>query len=64
MESTTSFWNARPTDYVLGRIRAGLLEEGTVALLDQVGAGARAHRDGLSTMVSNWPSAARATASI
>ena len=34
-------------DYVLGRIRAGLLEEGTVALLDQVGAGARAHRDGL-----------------
>ena len=29
-------------DYVLGRIRAGLLEEGTVALLDEVGAGARA----------------------
>ena len=34
-------------DYVLGRIRAGLLEEGTVALLDQVGAGQRAHREGL-----------------
>ena len=34
-------------DYVLGRIRAGLLEEGTVALLDSVGAGARAHREGL-----------------
>ena len=34
-------------DYVLGRIRAGLLEEGTVSLLDQVGAGARAHREGL-----------------
>jgi p-hydroxybenzoate 3-monooxygenase len=33
--------------YVLGRIRAGLLEEGTVALLDKVGAGARAHREGL-----------------
>src|SRR5205085_1508602 len=33
--------------YVLGRIRAGLLEEGTVALLDEVGAGARAHREGL-----------------
>jgi p-hydroxybenzoate 3-monooxygenase len=32
---------------VLGRIRAGLLEEGTVALLDEVGAGARAHREGL-----------------
>ena len=34
-------------EYVLGRIRAGLLEEGTVALLDQVGAGARLHREGL-----------------
>jgi p-hydroxybenzoate 3-monooxygenase len=29
----------RSPDYVLGRIRAGLLEEGTVALLDEVGAG-------------------------
>ncbi len=34
-------------EYVLGRIRAGLLEEGTVGLLDEVGAGARAHREGL-----------------
>jgi p-hydroxybenzoate 3-monooxygenase len=34
-------------EYVLGRIRAGLLEEGTVKLLDEVGAGARAHREGL-----------------
>src|ERR1700744_162882 len=34
-------------DYVLGRIRAGLLEEGTVALLDEVGAGQRAHHEGL-----------------
>jgi p-hydroxybenzoate 3-monooxygenase len=34
-------------DYVLGRIRAGLLEEGTVALLDEVGSGARAHHEGL-----------------
>jgi p-hydroxybenzoate 3-monooxygenase len=34
-------------DYVLGRIRAGLLEEGTVALLDEVGVGARAHAEGL-----------------
>ena len=32
---------------MLGRIRAGLLEEGTVALLDEVGAGGRAHREGL-----------------
>jgi len=34
-------------EYVLGRIRAGLLEEGTVALLGEAGAGARAHREGL-----------------
>jgi p-hydroxybenzoate 3-monooxygenase len=34
-------------EYVLGRIRAGLLEEGTVALLDELGAGARAHHEGL-----------------
>ena len=34
-------------EYVLDRIRAGLLEEGTVALLDEVGAGSRAHREGL-----------------
>ena len=34
-------------DYVLGRIRAGLLEEGTVVLLDEAGVGARAHREGL-----------------
>jgi p-hydroxybenzoate 3-monooxygenase len=34
-------------DYVLGRIRAGLLEEGTVGLLEKVGAGARARREGL-----------------
>ena len=34
-------------DYVLGRIRAGLLEEETVRLLDEVGAGSRAHAEGL-----------------
>jgi p-hydroxybenzoate 3-monooxygenase len=34
-------------EYVLGRIRAGLLEEGTVRLLDEVGIGDRAHREGL-----------------
>jgi p-hydroxybenzoate 3-monooxygenase len=34
-------------EYVLGRIRAGLLEEGTVELLDEVGTAARAHREGL-----------------
>lgn len=34
-------------EYVLGRIRAGLLEEGTVKLLDEVGVGGRAHHEGL-----------------
>ena len=32
-------------EYVAGRIRAGLLEEGTVGLLDEVGAGASQPRD-------------------
>lgn len=34
-------------DYVLSRIRAGVLEEGTVGMLDEAGAGARMHREGL-----------------
>ncbi len=34
-------------EYVLARIRAGLLEEGTVKLLDEVGVGGRAHHEGL-----------------
>lgn len=34
-------------DYILGRIRAGVLEYGTVGLLDEAGAGARMHREGL-----------------
>ncbi|MEO6626863.1 MAG: 4-hydroxybenzoate 3-monooxygenase [Burkholderiaceae bacterium] len=34
-------------DYVLGRIRAGVLEQVTVDLLDAVGVGARMHREGL-----------------
>ena len=34
-------------DHVLSRIRAGVLEQGTVALLDKVGASARLHREGL-----------------
>jgi p-hydroxybenzoate 3-monooxygenase len=37
----------RSADYVLGRIRAGVLEQGTVDLLDRVGVGARLHREGL-----------------
>ncbi|HTV69050.1 MAG TPA: 4-hydroxybenzoate 3-monooxygenase [Rhizobiaceae bacterium] len=34
-------------DYVLGRVRAGVLESGTVAQMDECGAGARLHREGL-----------------
>ncbi len=38
---------AKSPDYVLGRIRAGVLEQVTVDLLDSVGVGARMHREGL-----------------
>lgn len=34
-------------DYILARIRAGVLEQGTVGLLDEVGVSARLHQDGL-----------------
>ncbi|RDJ22332.1 4-hydroxybenzoate 3-monooxygenase [Bosea caraganae] len=37
----------RSRDYVLSRIRAGVLEDGTVSLLDAVGASARLHAEGL-----------------
>ena len=37
----------RSADYVLGRIRAGVLEQGTVDMLDEVGVGERMHREGL-----------------
>ena len=34
-------------DYVLGRIRAGVLEQGAVRMLDEAGVGARLHAEGL-----------------
>ena len=37
----------RSADYVLGRIRAGVLEQGTVDLLDQAGVGQRMHHEGM-----------------
>ncbi|HSW07815.1 4-hydroxybenzoate 3-monooxygenase [Aquabacterium sp.] len=37
----------RSAAYVLGRIRAGVLEQTTVELLDQAGVSARLHREGL-----------------
>jgi p-hydroxybenzoate 3-monooxygenase len=33
--------------YVLGRVRAGVIEQGTMDLLDEAGVGARMHQDGL-----------------
>lgn len=35
------------SDYILGRIRAGVLEEGTAGMLEQAGAGERMRREGL-----------------
>lgn len=37
----------RSAEYVLGRVRAGVLEQGTVDLLDQLGLSARLHAEGL-----------------
>ncbi len=37
----------RSPDYVLGRIRAGVLEQGTVGLLERAGVADRLHREGL-----------------
>jgi len=37
----------RSKEYVLGRIRAGVMEQGTVDLLDEIGAGGRMHQQGL-----------------
>ena len=51
-------------DYVLGRIRAGVLEQGTVDLLEQAGVGAaRCIAKDWSMTASSWRSAARAIAS-
>src|SRR5262245_43776079 len=37
----------RSADYVLGRIRAGVIEQGLVDLLDHIDGGTRLHREGL-----------------
>ena len=37
----------KSADYVLGRIRAGVLEQGSVALMDEAQAGTRMHEEGL-----------------
>jgi p-hydroxybenzoate 3-monooxygenase len=37
----------RSRDYVLGRVRAGVLEQGTVDLLDEAGVGSRLHAESM-----------------
>jgi p-hydroxybenzoate 3-monooxygenase len=37
----------RSRDYVLARVRAGVLEQGTAGLIDEAGCGQRMHREGL-----------------
>lgn len=43
----TIILECRTPDYVLGRIRAGVLEAGTVAVLDLAGASTRLHREAM-----------------
>jgi p-hydroxybenzoate 3-monooxygenase len=43
----TTIIERRSRDYVLGRVRAGVLEQGTVGLIDEAGCGQRMHREGL-----------------
>jgi p-hydroxybenzoate 3-monooxygenase len=38
---------SRSRDYVESRVRAGVLEQGTVDLIDELGAGERLHREGM-----------------
>jgi p-hydroxybenzoate 3-monooxygenase len=38
---------SKSRDYVESRVRAGVLEQGTVALIDELGAGERLHREGM-----------------
>ena len=43
----TAILERRSRDYVLGRIRAGVLEQGAVGLLEKAGCGGRLHSEGL-----------------
>src|SRR5687768_3631384 len=43
----------RSRDYVEGRVRAGVLEQGTVDLLDRLGLGDRLRREGLTHAGTN-----------
>ncbi len=54
----------RSREYVEGRIRAGVLEQGSVDLLNEAGLGARLRREGLVHAESRSGSPAAAIASI
>lgn len=54
----------RSRDYVLGRIRAGVLEWGSVSLLEQAGLGDRMHREGFPHGGTYLPRRIAASASI
>ena len=54
---------ARGRDYVIERVRAGVLEQGTVDLMNEVGLGARLTLKACGTRVSTSPSVASGTAS-
>lgn len=53
----------RSADYVLGRIRAGVLEQASVDLLHEAGVGERLQREGRCTMASSCVLAANAIGS-
>jgi p-hydroxybenzoate 3-monooxygenase len=53
----------RDPEYLRARIRAGLLEQGTVDILTEAGLGERLLASGWSTTGWSWPSTAAATAS-
>ena len=55
---------ARSRQYVEERVRAGVLEQGTVNLLTETGVGERLKRLGLTITASSCASAAAAIASI
>ena len=54
---------ARDREYVQQRVRAGVLEQATMDLMDEVGLGARMHARAWSTRASSCASTARATGS-
>jgi p-hydroxybenzoate 3-monooxygenase len=53
----------RDRAYVEGRVRAGVLEQVTVDLMEDLGLGQRMRREGLVTAGRTWPATATSSAS-